>query len=276
MIQLVDTHCHIHEAWRSVNGADATAKLWDKAGRPDAKAIISRAVEAGVEQMICVGTTLPDSEMGVAFVARHKHVRASIGIHPHEAKSHVNFPDMLKKFTQLTDKPGVVAVGECGLDFFYEHSPRQDQEKALRFQIELALEHGLPMIFHVREAFEAFWRIFDAYESAGRRIRGVVHSFSATEKELAQIIERGLYVGLNGIMTFTKNKAQLAAAKAVPLDRLLLETDAPFLTPDPFRGKVCEPQHVRVTAEFLASLRGEPLEKLAAVTTANAKELFSL
>ena len=142
----------------------------------------------------------------------------------------------------------------------------------LRFQIELALQHNLPMIFHVRDAFDDFWPIFDSY----RGIRGVIHNFSADEKELAQIVERGLYVGLNGIMTFTKNEDQLRAAKSVPLSQLLLETDAPFLTPAPLRGTICEPKHVSVTAEFLANLRGETLEDLAEVTTVNATNLFGL
>ncbi len=269
-IQLTDTHCHIHEAWRSVNGADATAKLWDKAGRPAVDDIIQRALDAGVERMVCVGTTLPDSQMAVEFVSNREHLWASIGLHPHEAKDYANFPDKLRKFAELADKSKVVAVGECGLDYFYGHSPKDEQERILRFQIELALQHNLPMIFHVRDAFDDFWPIFDSYSG----VRGVIHSFSATEKELGQIIERGLYVGLNGIMTFTKNDSQLAAARTVPPDRLLLETDAPFLAPAPHRGQVCEPHHVRVTAEFLANLRAENLEELTAATTANAARLF--
>lgn len=271
-ISLTDTHCHIHEAWRSVNGADSTAKLWDKAGRPDAGEIVNSALEAGVERMICVGTTLPDSQMGIEFVKDRPHVWASIGIHPHEAKDIANFPDKLKKFAELASQPKVVAVGECGLDYYYNHSPKEDQEKVLRFQIELALQNNLPMIFHVRDAFEDFWPIFDSYQG----VRGVIHSFSAGEEELGQIIERGLYVGLNGIMTFTKSEPQLQAARTVPLSQLLLETDAPFLTPAPLRGTICEPKHVRVTAEFLASLRGESLEALAEATTGNATNLFGL
>jgi TatD DNase family protein len=270
--ELFDTHCHIHEAWQSVNGPDATKKLWDKAGRPDADGLIARAVADGLRGMICVGTTLPDSKMGIEFVRQRSHVWASIGIHPHEAKDYADDRKQLQAFASLATKPKVVAVGECGLDYFYGHSPKKDQEKVLRFQIELALRHNLPMIFHVREAFDDFWPIFDEYKG----IRGVMHSFSATAADVEQVVSRGLYVGLNGIMTFTKQQAQLDAAKAVPLTQLVLETDAPFLTPDPFRGTICEPKHVRVTANFLADLRGESIETLATATTTNARKLFGL
>ena len=270
--ELFDTHCHIHEAWRSVNGADATAKLWDKAGRPDADDIIARAVDAKVTRMICVGTTLPDSKLAIEFVADREHTWASIGLHPHEAKAYAGNKKLLAEFAALVGKPKVVAVGECGLDYFYNHSPKAAQEEMLRFQIELALEHDLPMIFHVREAFKDFWPIFDSYKG----IRGVIHSFSATEIELEQILQRGLFVGLNGIMTFTRNTEQLAAAKIVPANRLLFETDAPFLTPYPYRGSICEPKHVRATCEFLAGLRGVTPKELTQQTTANARNLFSL
>jgi len=121
-------------------------------------------------------------------------------------------------------------------------------------------------------AFDDFWRIFDDYQG----IRGVIHSFSASQKELEAILKRNLYVGLNGIMTFTKDEAQLAAAKAVPIDRLLLETDAPFLTPAPERGTICRPKHVRATAEFLAGVRGESLQHIASIPTQNACSLFAL
>jgi TatD DNase family protein len=269
---LIDTHCHIHEAWKSVNGADATARLWDKAGRPDPDDMIKRAEAAGVTHLICVGTTLPDSALSIDFVRDRPQCWASIGLHPHEAKDYANDQQKLEEFTALAVQPKVVAVGECGLDYFYNHSSKQDQVSLLHFQIKLALRHNLPMIFHVREAFDDFWPIFDAYKG----IRGVIHSFSAGTDDLEQIIARGLYVGLNGIMTFTKHAKQLDAARALPLDHLLLETDAPFLTPQPFRGSICEPRHVQVTAEFLAGLRGETIETLASSSTQNARRLFGI
>lgn len=273
-VQFIDTHCHIQEAWRKVNGQDVTAQKWDKAGRPDVTDIIARAAEAGVATMVCVGTTLPDSELAVTFVQERPMCWASIGLHPHEAAAYDGMAAQpaRARFAALAAQPKVVAIGECGLDYFYNHSPKENQQRILRFQIELALEHNVPMIFHVREAFADFWQIFDDYEG----VRGVIHSFSAGVADLEQILQRGLYVGLNGIMTFTKDDEQLRAAKAVPTDRLLLETDAPFLTPQPFRGTICEPKHVRVTAEFLAKLRGESLNDIATATTHNAQRLFGL
>jgi len=271
-MQLFDTHCHFQESQAVDNPQDMTQKLWAKAGNPSADDILARAQEAGVTGFMCVGCAYEDSVRAIKTASTRDNVWASIGIHPHEAKMHLDSPELLDKFALLATKPKVVAVGECGLDYYYENSSRADQQKILRFQIELALKHNLPMIFHVREAFEDFWPIFDEY----RGIRGVIHSFTATQKELDEILARGLYVGLNGIMTFTKQEAQLAAAKAIPLDKLVLETDAPFLTPAPYRGTICEPKHVRVTAEFLADLRGEPLATIADATTQNARKLFDL
>jgi TatD DNase family protein len=130
----------------------------------------------------------------------------------------------------------------------------------------------LPIIFHVRDAWKDFWRIMDDYGD----VKGVVHSFSSGTKQMDRALERGFYIGLNGIMTFTRDHAQLDAAKRLPMESLLLETDAPFLTPEPFRGQICEPKHTAATAKFLAKLRDEPLEKLAAATTKNARDLFGL
>lgn len=267
-MQLVDTHCHIHEA----DGDDEVAAKWHDAGITNARPLVQRARQAGVGRMICVGCTIEDTQLAVDFAASQQGVWASIGIHPHEAQRYVGNQTALGDFARLAVAPKVVAVGECGLDYYYNHSPKQAQETILRFQIELALKHDLPIIFHVRDAFEDFWKIFDEYKG----VRGVIHSFTAGQAELEQVLARDLYVGLNGIMTFTKQVKQLDAARAVPLRRLLLETDAPFLTPQPLRGKINEPRHVQEVAMFLAELRGEDPATLAENTTNNARTLFGL
>lgn len=271
-MQLVDTHCHIHE----ILGADASKgdqvpEKWHKAGVHDADLVIANAAEAEVTKLICVGCSLQDSRLAVEFVQKRPNCWASIGIHPHEAREHMNLASK-KAFADLLETPAkIVAIGECGLDYYYQHSPKAEQIELLHFQLALAEKHNLPVIFHVRDAFDDFWPIYDTY-----KVRGVIHSFSATRKELDQILSRNLFVGLNGIMTFTKNAGQLAAAKAVPVEKLLLETDAPFLTPHPYRGTICEPRHIRVTAEFLANLREESLLEFAKQTTTNAHKLFGV
>lgn len=252
-MEFVDTHCHIHSADYTLDESD----------------VRKRATEAGVTRLICVGTDESDSARAVEYASDKQHVWASIGLHPHDAKLG---EDAFCKLALLADKPKVVAVGECGLDYFYNHSSKQDQEKALHVQMQLALDHDLPMIFHVREAFDDFWPIFDQYKG----LKGVVHSFTASITELDQVLSRGLYVGLNGIMTFTRDEQQLEAAQRIPLDRLLLETDAPFLTPKPLRGKVNESKNIILIGEFLARLRHESLEQLAAVTSHNAQQLFDV
>jgi TatD DNase family protein len=271
-MDLTDTHCHIHEAAHLDSLNTATKSRFEKAGSPSPDDMIVAARAAGVTRMICVGTTLEDSELAIQFVHDRDNLWASIGLHPHEAKDYANNEKARARFAALARKPKVVAVGECGLDYYYTHSLKPDQETVLRFQIELALEHDLPMIFHVRDAFDDFWSIFDEYKG----IRGVIHSFTASRKELDEILNRGLYVGLNGIMTFTTRQQQIDAAKAVPLEKMVLETDAPFLTPTPYRDSICEPKHIRVTAEFLAELRGEPLEEIARGTTENAQSVFGI
>lgn len=275
MIELFDTHCHTHEVMRR------TTPVYDKwredGVERDPDAIIAAAHEAGVSRMLCIGTTLADSELAVEFVRGRENLWASIGIHPHEAASHLN-PEIKRRFTQLLeDGPigkKIVAIGECGLDYFYNHSPREAQLELLKFQIELALEHALPLSFHVREAFDDFWPVFESYR--GANLRGVLHSYTDNLTNLERAVKHGLYFGVNGIVTFAKKDEQLVTYRTIPQQSLLLETDAPFLTPVPFRGKVCESKHVRVTAEFLAGLRGESLEQLAQTTTANARALFQV
>lgn len=269
MLELFDTHCHTHEMVRR------TTPVYDKwhsdGVERTPESVIDAAHGAGVTRMLCIGTTLADSELAVEFVANREGQWASIGIHPHEAALH-RTAALKQRFAALVAAKKVVAIGECGLDYFYEHSPREAQIELLRFQIELALEHDLPISFHVREAFDDFWPIFESYRGAG--VRGVLHSFTDNTANMERAIKHGLHFGVNGIATFAKSEASALIYRAVPAELLLLETDAPFLTPVPFRGKICESKHVRVTAEYLAELRQESLEDLAAATTANARALF--
>lgn len=267
-MELFDTHCHLHELvkkltpvydkWRS-DGVERTPE-----------GVIASAEEAGVNRLLCIGTSYPDSELAVNFAQNHENIWASIGIHPHEAQTALT-EGHLDAFRGLVGRPKVVAVGECGLDYFYNHSPREAQIEVLRFQLDLAAEHDLPVSFHVREAFDDFWPVFDGY---GGKIRGVLHSFTDTALNLQKALERGLYIGVNGIATFASAGQKSVIYRTIPQQSLLLETDSPFLTPVPFRGKVCESKHVRVTAEFLSGLRDEKLEDLARSTTANAQRLF--
>lgn len=246
---LVDTHCHIHEVDYPL----------------DIDEVLQHARDAGVEKMICVGTSEDSSKRAVEFSRARQNVYASIGVHPHDTK------DGWEKIANLTGDR-LVAVGEIGLDYYYTHSPKDVQIKSLEGQIDLALRRNLPIIFHVREAFSDFWPIFDNFHG----IRGELHSFTDTEQNLEEALGRDLFIGVNGISTFTKDEAQKSMFASVPLNKLLLETDAPFLTPVPFRGKVNEPGFVKGVAEHQALVRGLSLEQIATTTSANAAALFAL
>lgn len=246
---LIDTHCHIHEA-------DYTLAVDE---------VLRTAAAAGVSKMICVGTSEQSSLDAVTFAAKYDTVYSSIGVHPHNTKNG------WKAITPLFGSKKLVAVGEIGLDYFYDHSPRDIQIAALEAQIQLALDHNLPIIFHVREAFTDFWPIFDNFHG----IRGVLHSFTDTQVNMNAAFERNLYIGVNGISTFTRDSAQQKMYASMSLDRMLLETDAPFLTPVPHRGTINQPAFVSNVAKFQATIRGSHLDDVASATTANANTLFS-
>lgn len=271
MVELFDTHCHIQSAGLGVNER-SSHDMWAKAGDTSVDALVKRAHLAGVSQMICVGCDVDDSELAVRAVQSRESLYASIGIHPHEAQRYIGNYSEKARFAALALEKKVVAVGECGLDYFYTHSPKEAQEEILVFQLELAQKHNLPVIFHVREAFDDFWPVLERFSG----ITGVLHSFTDSIENMQRAVAQGLCIGVNGIATFAKSESQLAMYKAIPRDSLVLETDAPFLTPVPLRGTICEPKHVALTAAFLAELRGESVEDLALVTTQNARKLFKL
>ena len=247
-----DTHCHIHEE-----------------SYQDREAAYERAMEAGVDRLICVGTDVTTSEEAVEFARTHENAWAIIGIHPHEAKRD---GERLGELKALLDDPSnaakIVGIGEIGLDYFYNHSPREVQIRILKAQVDLATAYNLPISFHVREAFDDFWPIFESYKD----LRGVLHSYTDNLSNLGKAISYGLYIGVNGISTFAKDKTDVY--QAIPLEKMLLETDAPFLTPVPNRGKVNEPAFITHVANHLSDLHSVSLEELSATTQRNATTLF--
>lgn len=246
---LVDTHCHIHES-------DYPIPL---------EQVLANAQKNNVGKMILVGTDEKSSRSALTLASQHDNLYASVGVHPHETK---NGYDAITGYA----KNGAIAIGEIGLDYYYEHSPRDVQIAAFEAQIEIALAHSLPIIFHVRDAFEDFWPIFDNFKG----IHGVLHSFTDSMQNLEKAFSRGLYVGVNGISTFTKDPLQQRLYASIPLDKMLLETDSPFLTPTPYRGTINEPAFVSEIARFHARIRGINLSEVARVTTSNALTLFNI
>lgn len=261
---MIDTHCHIHSHDYQL----------------DADEVIAKARAAGVERLICVGTSLEDSQQAVDFVSNRDQTWATIGLHPHEA---ADWSAAVTAMNVLIKQPKIVAVGECGLDYWYQNAPRVDQEVAFRAQLELGLAHNLPFVFHVRgskddpfDAFEDFFRIVSEVESAAQKIRGVVHSFTAGQQALEGVLSKSLLIGVNGIATFSKDQDFMAVLQSVPLDALLLETDAPYLTPVPKRGNVNAPEFMGYTAQKVAELRGVERAEIVQATTANAEQLFGI
>ena len=249
---LIDSHCHIH----------------DKQFFPeDRQGVYQRAFDEGV-QMIVVGTDQADSRAAVEFASEREGVWAVVGVHPHDSKN--GWQDIEQILKERPKK--LVGVGEIGLDYFYENSPKAKQREAFEQQLQWAVDHDLPVSFHVRDAFDDFWAIFDNFTG----VRGVLHSFTDTTKTMETGLKKGLYIGVNGISTFTKIQSQREMFSRIPLERMLLETDAPFLTPLPFRGKVNEPAFVRLVAEHHATLRKRDVDEVIGITTANVKALFSI
>lgn len=247
---LIDTHCHIHDADYPLN----------------ANEVIERAHLAGVDKMICIGTNVVDSKLALDFANTHESVFASVGIHPHYTSDNVS--DLENIINSNNRK--IVAIGEIGLDYYNSPTAREAQIELFQNQIELALKYNLPIVFHVRNAFEDFWPIIDNFKG----IRGVLHCFTDTMQNAQKGLDRGLYISVNGIATFTKDESQKAMFNMIPLDKLLLETDAPFLTPAPYRGKINEPAFVKNVAENYGLIRQISYDEIIRATTENAITLF--
>lgn len=254
-MRYIDSHCHIHD--RNFFAADS------------AEAVYQRARQASVG-LICVGTDQEDSRAAVAFAASRADTWTVVGVHPHDTKGGVE--DIGRLLSDGLVLAKIVGIGEIGLDYYYGHSPRQTQLAALEQQLQWAQDYRLPVSFHVREAFDDFWPVFDNFSG----IRGVLHSFTDSRQHVERAFERDLYIGVNGISTFTKSVEQQAMFASLPLDRVLLETDAPFLTPVPLRGNINEPSYVVSVAEHIAAIKKLSLDEVAATTTSNTRRLFDI
>jgi len=249
---LVDSHCH----------------LADPAFDGDRWAAWSRALEAGVHGALVVGAGggSASNESAIELArARPEAMRAVVGIHPHDARE--ASPAALDRIERLLGDPLVVAVGETGLDYHYLHSSREEQIRSLRAHVAIAARARLPLVIHCRDAYDDLRRVL---REEGRGVGGVVHCFTGTAEHAREMLELGFSLSFSGIVTFRNAEALREAARLVPLDRLLVETDAPFLAPVPLRGRRCEPAFAAETARALAAVRGEDLAELCRAATANA------
>jgi TatD DNase family protein len=254
--RLVDTHCHL------LHGEAACAP--DDAWR--------RAREAGVGALVVIGTDAANSAAVADYVATREGLYCAVGIHPNETAR--AGADAVERIAALLDRPEVVAVGESGLDLYWDDAPRPVQERALEQHVELALGHDLPLVLHIRDAYPEAAALLEPHVRRG--LRGVVHCFAGQEHEVDPYLDWGFAISFSGILTYPKAENVRGAARRTPLELCLVETDAPYLTPSAERGKTNEPAFVVHTARRLAEVKGVSFEDIAAVTTANAVRVFGL
>lgn len=257
MPTLIDTHCHL------------TMSQFDA----DRSEVIRRAQDAGVTSMITIGTDLEDSKKAIALANEHEFIFAAVGIHPHDVKD-IKDPDYTyETFKSIAANKKVVAIGETGLDYHYMHSEARLQQGHFRLHIETARGLGLPVIIHSREAKEDTLTILK--EEGGQKIRGVLHCFSGDMDMAEKVLEMGFYISFSGVVTFRNAKEILDILKVIPIERILIETDSPYLTPIPYRGKRNEPAYVRYVAGKVAEVRGMSIEETCSVILRNAADLFN-
>ncbi len=248
-MNLIDSHCHLD----------------DPRFDADRETVIERAKQAGVAAILAIGAGPPHLDAAIRLAERHEGIFATVGVHPHEASQWTG--EVRERLRDLAAHPKVVAIGESGLDYHYNFSAPAEQRKAFEDQLGLARELNKPVVVHTREAWE------DTLSLLGGAAMGIMHCFSGGPADAEACLERGLYISFAGIVTYPKAVNVQEAARATPLDRLLVETDAPYLAPVPFRGKRNEPAFVRETAAKVAELKGVSLETVAAAAAANFNAL---
>lgn len=256
----IDSHAHIE-------GSEFDA---------DREAVIQRALDAGVELIVCVGDgeVAADSHAAAFRIAeQYPFIYTTVGVHPHEAR--LLDDNLYAQLMDLSQHPKVIAWGEIGLDYHYDNSPRDVQREAFRKQLRMARERGLPISIHTREAEADTLAILDE-EWKGSGLGGVIHCFTGTRAFAESAVELGFYISFSGVITFKKAEDLRETARALPIDRILIETDSPFLAPIPYRGRRNEPAYVVETARAIAEIRGIDAEELGETTTQNFRRLFEL
>jgi TatD DNase family protein len=249
---LIDTHAH----------------LFYKDFKDQLDDILQRAEAAGVESIICVGLDLPTSEQAIILAEKYPQLWAAVGVHPHDA---VDAPaDAMEQLEALASHEKAVAIGETGLDYYRDLSPRRVQQQLFRQHLELARSLDLPVIVHNRRADQDIW---DSLQAGNHRL-GVLHCYSSGPELARQVIQFGFHISFTGTVTFGKNR-NTEVLQAVGLDRVMVETDCPYLAPVPYRGKTNEPAYARLVAEKIAEIQDTTLEEVAKITTANARALFT-
>ena len=259
-MELIDTHCHLtfeQLAW-------------------EIDEVVQRSIAAGVTGWITIGTDPQHNRKAVELADRFENMYAAVGVHPHDAKDVT--ADTLSELKELARSEKVVAIGETGLDFYYDFSPRQDQRRVFEAQLEIARELNLPVIIHSREAFEETIDILEQFIGLKGRLKGVVfHCFSGSAQQARIVLDHGFYISLTGVVTFKNAEMARQAAKIVPADRLMLETDCPYMSPAPMRKqKINEPALMVHTARFLAELKEMDPVDFARAVTAASKDFFDL
>lgn len=253
-MRLVDTHAHLN----------------DKKFKNDLVPAIERASAAGVERMIVCGFDLASSELATEIASKHESVYATVGIHPHDASKYD--ADVQRRLVELSRKPKVIAVGEIGLDFHYDFSPRKAQCAAFEAQVSLAAELGLPIVVHSRESNAEALQVLKDF--TGNIVGCVFHCFSGDERFARDVLNAGFYIGVDGPITYRSADKLREVVEMCPLDRILIETDCPYMAPVPHRGKRNEPAYVRHVADAVATVKRRPVEEVAEITAQNADDLF--
>ncbi|HPF20512.1 MAG TPA: TatD family hydrolase [Syntrophomonas sp.] len=253
---LIDTHAH----------------LQDEDLKKELDQVLNRAQAAGVEKIICIGYDLASSQEALLLARKYRQVHAVVGIHPHDAQ-HLN-QDVLNKLYDMARDQRVVAIGEIGLDFYRDLSPRDTQRQAFREQIKMAQEIGKPIVIHDRDAHQEVLEIIKA-EKAGKN-QGIMHCYSGGLPLASELIKLGFYISFAGPLTFKNARKAHEVAAKIPMDRILVETDCPYLSPEPFRGKLNEPANVKYVAAKLAELKNKSVDETAYLTGLNARKVYRI